>query len=358
VTPKIAEPETRNPVRPQKRGAAVIPLLAVGYLAVLVAVVALLRLGGERWWLATVALYLPRIGFALPLPIVVAMLLWTRSYRWLLTQVAATWLILFPLMGLVLSGPRTPTPGAWRFRVLSANIGQGGTGIDGVLARIRAAAPDVVVLVEVAEDNVAPLRAGLGGYAFWSEDQFVIASRFPITEAALPPELELGPRPLPRNYARCRLMTPAGPVRLYAAHPISPHEAFNRVRGRIFDRRARAILEENTRRRLAQVRSLADDARQSPDPVLIAGDTNLPGLSWALATLLGDYRDAFSDAGRGFGYTYPAQPRTWIRTWMRIDRVLGGPRFRFLAAVATPPRIYDHLPLVADVELDPALAAR
>jgi len=63
--------------------------------------------------------------------------------------------------------------------------------------------------------------------------------------------------------------------------------------------------------------------------VLIAGDTNLPGLSWALATLLGDYHDAFDEAGRGFGYTYPA----WHRSWLRIDRVLGGPRLRFLSAV-------------------------
>ncbi len=356
---KIAEPETRKSDRAQPRGAGAIRFLAIGYPLALVAVVAALRLGGERWWLAAVALYLPRIVFALPLPVVVAALLWSRSYRLLPTQLAAAWLVLFPLMGLRLSGAQAPTPGAWRFRVLTANIGNGAGGIEGVVERARRDDPDLVVLEEVDADDVERLRAGFAGYAFWSAGQFVVASRFPLEEAALPPALWLDGRLYPRSYAQCRLITPAGPIRLFAVHPISPHDAFNKLRGRelpdelltarVVDRRSRAIVEQNTARRLAQVRALAADARQSSDPVLIAGDTNLPDLSWALATLLGDYRDAFADAGRGFGYTYPAQHRPW----MRIDRLLGGPRFRFLTAAADPPRLHDHLPVTADVELLP-----
>jgi len=324
--------------------------------------VAALRLGGERWWLATVALYLPRVGFGFPLPFIVAALLWARSYRLLLTQIACAVIVLDPLMGLRLGGPRAPTPGAWRFRLFTGNIGNGAGGIAQVVTRARSADPDVNVLEEVddAPVKVERLRAGFAGYTFWSSGQFAVASRFPIEDAQLPPAGELGDRPVSRNYARLRLLTPAGPIRLYAVHPISPHGAFDRLRGDeptdqlltapLFDHRARAIVEENTARRLSQVRALADDARQSPEPVLIAGDTNLPGLSWALATLLGDYHDAFDEAGHGFGYTYPA----WHRSWLRIDRVLGGPRLRFLSAVSEPPRLFSHLPLTAEVELLPA----
>jgi endonuclease/exonuclease/phosphatase (EEP) superfamily protein YafD len=362
---EIAEPETGKSPR-ARPGAAVLRFLAIGYLVALVAVVAALRLGGERWWLATLALYLPRIGFGFPLPFVVAVLLRARSYRLLPTQIACAFVVLFPLMGLRLGGPQAPTPGAWRFRIFTANIGNGAEGIASVVARARSADPDVIVLEEVADTpfEVERLRAGFAGYAFWSSGQFAVASRFPIAGAELPPPLPLGDRRVPRNYARCRLITPAGPVRLYAVHPISPHGAFDELRSaeagdsftdeiltaRIFDRRARPVVEENTARRLSQVRAVADDARQSSEPVLIAGDTNLPGLSWALATLLGDYHDAFADAGRGFGYTYPA----WHRRWLRIDRILGGPRLRFLSAVSEPPRLYDHLPLTAEVELLPA----
>jgi endonuclease/exonuclease/phosphatase (EEP) superfamily protein YafD len=363
---EIAELEMGRSPRRRRPGAGAIRFLAVGYLLALVAVVVALRFGGERWWPATIALYLPRVGFGLPLPFVVAGLLWARSYRLLFTQLACAVLVLFPLMGLRLGGPQRPTPGAWRFRVFTANTGNSAGGVAHIVGRARSSDPDVIVLEEVDDSpsQIEQLRAGFAGYAFWSSGQFAVASRFPIEDAELPPPLALGDRSVPRNYARCRLITPAGPIRLYAVHPISPHSAFDELRAarardgfadelltaRVFDRRARAAIEENTARRLSQIRALVDDARRAPEPVLIAGDTNLPALSWALATLLGDYHDAFADAGRGFGYTYPA----WRRRWLRIDRVLGGPRLRFLSAVSEPPRLYDHLPLVADVELLPA----
>ncbi|HEY6476336.1 MAG TPA: endonuclease/exonuclease/phosphatase family protein, partial [Polyangia bacterium] len=219
---KIAEPETGKSARPQRRSAAAIRSLSIGYLLALAVAVAALRLGGERWWLATVALYLPRIVFALPLPFVVAALLWARAYRRLPIQLVCAGIVLFPLMGLRLSGPQAPTPDAWRFRVFTANIGNGAGGIDRVVARARSENPDLIVLEEVDAGDVELLRAGFAGYAFWSAGQFAVASRFPIEEAALPPALLLEGRLYPRNYARCRLITPAGSMRLYAVHPISP----------------------------------------------------------------------------------------------------------------------------------------
>jgi len=110
-------------------------------------------------------------------------------------------------------------------------------------------------------------------------------------------------------------------------------------------------MEPNTRERLEQVRALAADAASSPDPVLIAGDTNLPGLSWAFWHWLGGFSDGFAEVGRGFGYSYPAQRMVW----MRIDRILAGPRFRFLDAATISPRVADHLAVAADLELLPDL---
>ena len=108
-------------------------------------------------------------------------------------------------------------------------------------------------------------------------------------------------------------------------------------------------MEANTQERLDQVRALAADAAKSSDPVLIAGDTNLPGLSWAFSHWLGEFSDGFAEVGRGFGYSYPAQRMVW----MRIDRILAGPRFRFLDAATISPRVSDHLAVAADLELLP-----
>ena len=340
---------------------SIVNLSAVAYLLALLAMVAALRLIGERWWVTTIALYLPRIGFALPLPLLVVALLIARSYRLLVTQVVAVFVLLFPLMGLGLhlGGARAATHGAQRLRLLTLNTGLGKNGAGEILDRIRGAHPDVIALEEVADDEVEALRLGLAGYAFRHLDQFVIASRFPIEEVVGPPPIWNNGAVRSAQYVRCRLITPSGPVRLFAVHPLSPHEAFDRLRGRglryellsgrILRSASARAMEANTQERLEQVGALAADAAKSPDPVIIAGDTNLPGLSWAFSRWLGGFSDGFAEVGRGFGYSYPAQRMVW----MRIDRILAGPRFRFLDVTTISPRISDHLAVAADLELLP-----
>ena len=338
---------------------SIVNLSAVVYLLALLAVVAALRLLGEHWWVTTIALYLPRIGFALPLPLLIVALLIARSYRLLITQLIAAFVLLFPLMGLHLGGARAATPGAQRFRLFTLNTGSGQNGTGEILDRIRGANPDVIALEEVDDDDVEALRLGLPGYAFRHLDQFVIASRFPIEAEVVPPPIWSEGESRSAQYAHCRLRTPAGPIRLFAAHPLSPHDAFDQLRGRglayellsgrILGSASARTMEANTRQRLGQVGALAADVAQSSEPVIIAGDTNLPGLSWAFSHWLGGLSDGFAEVGRGFGYSYPAQRMVW----MRIDRILAGPRFRFLDVTTISPRISDHLAVAADLELLP-----
>jgi endonuclease/exonuclease/phosphatase (EEP) superfamily protein YafD len=338
---------------------SIVDLAAVVYLIALLALVTALRLIGERWWVTTIALYLPRIGFALPLPLLIVALLIARSYRLLATQLVTAFVLVFPLMGLHLGGARAHTPGALRFRLFTLNTGLGKNGTGEILDRIHGANPDVIALEEVADDDVEALRSGLPGYTFRHLDQFVIASRFPIEEEVVPPPIWSDGRTESAQYAHCRLITPAGPIRLFAVHPVSPHDAFNQLRdpglgyqlltGRILGSASARAMEANTQQRLEQVRALATDAAKSAEPAIIAGDTNLPGLSWAFSHWLGGFSDGFAEVGRGFGYSYPAQRMVW----MRIDRILAGPRFRFLDVAPLSPRISDHLAVAADLELLP-----
>jgi vancomycin resistance protein VanJ len=340
---------------------SIVDLAAVVYLLALLAVVAAFRLIGERWWVTTIALYLPRIGFALPLPLLMVALLIARSYRLLATQLVSAFVLLFPLMGLGLhpGGTRARTPGALRFRLFTLNTGLGKNGTAEILDRIHGADPDLIALEEVSDDDVDALRLGLPGYAFRHLEQFVIASRFPIEGEVVPPPISSGGQVRSSQYARCRLVTPAGPIRFFAIHPISPHDAFDQLRGRglryeLLSGRALRFasartMDANTQERLEQVRALAADAAKSSEPVIIAGDTNLPGLSWAFSHWLSGFGDGFAEAGSGFGYSYPAQRMVW----MRIDRILAGPRFRFLDVTTISPRVSDHLAVVGDLELLP-----
>jgi endonuclease/exonuclease/phosphatase family metal-dependent hydrolase len=343
--------------------------LAAGYLAGLLAAVAALRLGGERTWITTILLYLPRFGFALPLPVVALALLVCGPRRLLWGLPVALALLLFPLMGCKLGLGRLLAPAARAggadgadvrrpMRVMTFNIATG-QHPDELVDTVRAAAPDVLVVQEYnpqIEDTLRELDA-IAGFHRHTADQFSIASRYPISGVYLPPKLDLaGSVPRSARFVRYVLATPGGPLTVINVHPVSPRNGLEEMRGdgllhgllrgRIGEQQGIAAMRANSRLRLVQAEAIAAEARRSPHPLLIAGDTNMPGLSWILGHALGDYRDAFAEVGRGFGYTFPTG-----RPWMRIDRILGDGRVAFHRCEVLHSAASDHLPVVADVSL-------
>jgi vancomycin resistance protein VanJ len=332
--------------------------LAIGYPIALIIFILALRLIGERWWGTTIALYLPRLPFALPLVPLTAAIVWMGPRRLLWTQVAAMALLL-ELMGLHLAWPHSATPGAFHLRVVTCNINVGALGLERILKPLRATNPDLIILQAVVGEGYPKLRTLVPGYYVRESGQFWLASRFPIADMIEPPmQLNGGAQRLMR-FVRYRITTPAGPVVLYNVHPISPRDGLEGVRGdglrqqilrgELFNTRARTLVAQNTSLRLTQLQAIVASARESRDPVLIAGDTNLPGLSWAFAHWLGDYTDGFSAAGTGFGYSFPAPGNPW----MRIDRIMADQRFRFSDFRVINSYISDHFAVMADLELSP-----
>jgi vancomycin resistance protein VanJ len=338
-------------------------LLAAGYVVGLLAAVAALRLGGERYWITTTLLYLPRVGFALPLPVVTLALLVCGPRRLLWGLPVPLALVLFPLMGLKLGlgrllAPSARADGARPLRVMTYNI-ETGKHPEDLAETIRAVAPDVLLIQEYNE-QIEETLAGLDvlrGFHRHAATQFAIASRYPIGDVYLPPKLDM-PESTPRSarFVRYRVDVPRGPITVINVHPVSPRNGLEGMRGdgllhgllrgRIGHDEGIATLRANSALRLVQAEAIADEARRSPHPVLIAGDTNMPGLSWILARTLGGYRDAFAEVGRGFGYTYPAG-----RAWMRIDRILGDARLVFHRCEVRPSAAADHQPVIADVSV-------
>ncbi len=339
-------------------------VLAIGYPAALVAIILVLRYAGERWWVSAALLYLPRLAFALPLPFIVLLLLLGRRRWLLLTQLVALPLLLFPLMGLRLPGAPSRHDGAFRLRVASYNIATGPHGAQPILEDLRGTNADVILLQETDQSLYQALTAGLTGYQVHTWGQFLIASRFPVVETIQPPAIQHRGKARSARFVSYRITTPAGPLQVFNVHPISPREALAELRGeglkneiesgRLLRGTASDKVMDNTELRLQQLEMVARDAHRSQSPVIIAGDTNLPTLSWAFAHLFGDYRDGFSEAGTGFGYTFPA-PR---HPWMRIDRVLADPRFRVVGFHVIESPGSDHFPVVADLELASPPAGR
>jgi endonuclease/exonuclease/phosphatase family metal-dependent hydrolase len=346
---------------PSRRAAlvsATLRSLAIGYPMALIIFILALRLVGERWWGTTIALYLPRLPFALPLLPLIAAIVWIGPRRLLWTQLLAVALLL-GLTGFRIAWPTPPTPGAFHLRVVSCNINGGALGLERILRPLRATDPDIIVLQEVAPEAYPQLRTLVPGYSVRESGQFWLASRFPVESMTEPPTRLTGGFQRSMRFVRYRITTPAGPIELFNVHPISPRDGLESVRGNglrhqllrgdLFNTRARTQVAQNTALRLTQLQAFAESARESQDPVIIAGDTNLPDLSWAFAHWLGDYSDGFSAAGTGFGYSFPS-PRD---PWMRIDRIIADQRFRFRDFRVINSYISDHFAVRADLDLTP-----
>jgi endonuclease/exonuclease/phosphatase (EEP) superfamily protein YafD len=276
--------------------------------------------------------------------------------KWLWSQVAAGLVVLFPLMGLRVTLPLSRGEGKPKLRVLSYNVNGPYAGFDVAARTITAYGPDIV-LAQEAISGAEGLAKALGpGYAFSAAgDEFLVASRFPIVERS---EFEPVPgkdRAHSPRFRRYVIETPIGRLVFYNVHPRSPRWVFQGMRGkglkreifsgRLFSGDSAGDLSYNSSLREDQVRAIVAHASAEKAPVVIAGDTNLPGLSPVFARHFGGYQDGFSAKGNGFGYTFPSR-----FPWMRIDRILAGPGLDFLGfEVGCDNQTSDHLCVIADL---------
>lgn len=316
--------------------------LAYGYPLTLLALYAAFTAIGERHWLTAGLLYAPRLTFAAPLVVLVPALWLTGQRARLWTQVAALALLLFPLMGLVLPWP-APSASPRALRVLSYNVDSARAGAAPLLAVVDTLSPDLVLLQEL--EAVGELDTGLRARFphFDHTGQFVVASRYPITERTPPPQR--GARSL--RSMRYVIDSNFGKIAVYNLHPVSPRGAVrrNQVRsllrvestGGTAETSPETELLRNAQQREQQLADATSRARKERYPVLLAGDTNLPGASRALRVYLGDYRDGFERAGWGLGYTFPAR-----RPFLRLDRILADRSLDFSAFRVGCPDASDH----------------
>lgn len=319
--------------------------LSWAYLASLLGILALLWFIGESSWFGLVLLYLPRAPLALPLLVTVPLSLISGSFYLVVTQLLCLWLVLFPLMGLKPPSRHQASGQEPFIRVLSYNVWFANRGVDAIRAEVERAQPQIVLFQAVNTRAYAVLEGE--PFVHWHTlrlARLAIASRFPIAEHQLFEDASGAP------FARFTLETPLGAIDLYSVHTISPRGALNHFRMSrqwVPSESARLDASLNTQLREQQIRHLVEAAHKSKHPVLIAGDINLPVLSRLEREHLRDFRDAFDEAGSGFGYTFPTIAP--IGPWMRIDRILAGPELRFLRFFVGGGEGSDHCPVVADV---------
>lgn len=323
------------------RGLAVLSWV---YVAALIAFAATLLLVGESWWVGTIVMYLPRLPLALPI-VVFLPLARTRARRPVLAVQAALALAITVALArphVSFGAPRAEGP---TMRVLSYNVWYGRRGLPIIEKAIVDAKPDIVMLQAMSGRVDEHMRNALAdGYVFHSTGEFLLASRYPIVDSKADG----------RAFIRYTLETPLGRVDAYNLHAISPRPGLATVQSQskrtlLTDgpsAEAAETVQENTATRDAELGALVEATAASKNPVLIAGDTNVPDHSRLLRRHLARFQDGFAAVGTGFGYTFPSNK---LRPWMRIDRILSGPELRFTSFAVGDRAGSDHCPIWADL---------
>jgi vancomycin resistance protein VanJ len=314
--------------------------------ALLLAVLSLGNAAGpERWWWSTLNLYVPQWVWAI-LPLLLALVSLPVSRKWFLVNLLAAGWVAGPMMGLCLGWPQ-PAAAGTRLRVMTYNIQWSKFGSEKIAREVEVADPDLLLLQDSYDGLRAPLRETLKRYHWKQDGQFVVASRTPARDFRRP-KLRLGEERT-HPYLHCRLTVGGRSVSVYTLHLMTPRKGLNRARWSLFG--DTAGLEQNARNRRAQARTVAAEVAADPDPVLLAGDLNSPPPSLVCRGFeaLG-LQDAFSAAGRGYGYTYGHALRT-RHSFLRLDHVYVSREWRVLDCRTGGAAGSDHRPVIADLVL-------
>jgi endonuclease/exonuclease/phosphatase (EEP) superfamily protein YafD len=329
-------------------------LLVLGtwvYLGLLIAAWAVIHFCGDSWWLPTMILFGPRWCFALPFAAFVPFALLKR--RRLLGLLAVEAVIVFgPLMGFCFSWGRFEAAEGPSLRVLTCNV-KGkcfdNPALDDLIAQSE---PDVVALQGCWLD--VRIRWPKG-WRVYRKGEFLVASRFPLAIREKEHTWDApGPWPL-MDMVYCVVQTPDRDVDLFCLHLTGLHQGISGILDRqtLLRPSKGAALEAAVGKQSRQSADAEPWARGLSSEPIFAGDFNMTADSSAYRQSWDKYRNAFSEAGLGYGYT--EWPRVRGATWgIRIDHLLTGPGWRCRRCWVGPDIGSDHLPLLADFVLLPA----
>ncbi len=309
--------------------------------------------GDSPWWLE-LSRYLPYAVYLAP-PVLAFALSLALGRWWVVASTAALALTAAVTMDLRWQAGRAElAPGALPLRLMTFNV-KAYKAVDrngglGALAReVALHHPDVLLLQDAKGDKTQESLRSDDGPVFglpyvFAVHQYVVASRWPLRDCQArrtePPHLD---------YVSCVVTVDGRPVNLVTAHFQSPRAGLVAARRGGID--GIDDWRQNYELRLLQSRALAADLENTPRPLIVAGDLNAPVASPVVGSLLATgLRDAFSEAGRGYGYSYGQALPIGI-SFLRIDHVLVSRRIRLLDCYVGNAGTSDHRPVIVDLSL-------
>ncbi len=321
------------------------------YVAAVLTVWLLLWLGGDRWWFPTVILFGPRWLFALPLVVLAPLaLLMRRRLLWVLF--AAAIVVFGPLMGFRASWARMAAASGPSLRILTCNVKGKCTNNQTLDELINKTSPDIVALQGCWPDVQVRWPAG---WHTWKRGEFVVASRYPLLSRGTKNRVGPSEEWPQAGMVHCIVQTPDRDIDLFSTHLHSPRNGLRSVLDRetLLQPSDGPILEADIERRSRESANAEHWVRGFSGSPILVGDFNMSTGSRIYRRDWAKYRNAFSDAGLGYGYTEWPQIRGF--SWgVRIDHVLMGPGWGCRSCWVGPDIGSDHLPLLAELSLPTA----
>jgi endonuclease/exonuclease/phosphatase (EEP) superfamily protein YafD len=306
----------------------------------------------STWWIELLQ-YVPY-----PTHLVPAFLALWLSFRlgwpWRVAALVSIALILTIVMGLVIGHADT---GSEPVRMMTYNakayraVPRPG-GVKALEDEIASHHPDILVMqdsVELIQARLSDPQLGASIFAgrnVYTQSQYIVATRFPLRDCK-PGDFSYGRHTA--DYVHCVVTVDGIDIDLYTAHLISPRRGLNAARYE----RADGVddWQQNFADRLTQSRKLASDIATRTRPMILAGDLNASEPSPVIRTLLAEgLRDAFSSAGRGYGYSHGHALRLGF-SFLRIDHILVSKEIGVSDAFPGGWEASEHRPVIADLLL-------
>lgn len=332
------------------RGAAGLFVATVAVALVLLTLIQ--RASGEPPWWVELSRYLPYYWLLIPAVAALGLSCWLGR-AWVAAAIAV-----LVMLGAVTMRPvwGSAEPSAGRVRMMTFNIKAGHAvkeqdGVHALGVEIARHAPDIVVMQDadglVAERGMTPvIGAPLFGLSnVYALGQYVVASRWPIRACGTG---TIGYREESHRYLRCTIDVRGVALTVVTAHFLSPRQGLAATKLEGLD--GADEWRQNLRDRLAQAQALARDLPALPRPLIVAGDLNAAEESPVVRLLLQTgLRDAFSAAGRGYGFTYGQAMRGLA--FLRIDHILVSSDIAVVDSFVGRGQASEHRPVIADLVL-------
>lgn len=332
--------------------------ITIVYAIAVIVVVWLIEYDAEDSHLTSVMMYMPQYIWLLPLFVLVPLsLIWMRL---LVIQAIVAVYVLFFFMDYVTAGPQTA--GGVTIKVLTSNTGQHhGKTIQEFGERND---PDIVVLQDAARrgpeyTNMFPTLHARG------HDQFLVLSKYEIEDGGIMPDLvDEKDRPVAAWF---KLKVGGQGLYLFAVHMPTPRDQLQAAKGfgilgsvahrvKKGGHAAKVYTDAQVffKHQLELAEKLVASAGEADLPFIVAGDFNVPTHGRSYHTYKRAWREAFAEAGSGYGYTFPGDAKKGpinIWPWLRLDNIYCSKELTPISATVDAGRGSQHLAMIAELQL-------